>query len=110
MVTKKILNYDVEYDEKNERFLVNSILPSINKNRLEQGRALFNLTAWMKSKQIQETIKDIEDNTFEPAFEKSMGRNSETYFSPMLFLYLMISEFTLKTPDINSILNIKIPA
>lgn len=83
---RELFGVEVWQKTKDSYFCLTDLVNAGNKYRFKNGKSLFSLTMYLKSKQTKEFIKELESKYNIKALKKGGTRNSKSWGHPLLFI------------------------
>ena len=86
---RELFGTQITQRSKSEFFSATDLVRAANKWRLSNGKSVFNFSSWLKTKQTQEFMQELEER-FGTAIVMGRGRN-HTWMHPLLFIDLALA-------------------
>ena len=91
IMIRELLGYDIRQQSKTEFFSATDLAKAGNVFRFKEGRAMFNMSTWLKSESTKLFIAELEASFDCEAVDITRGRNGCTWVHPLLFIDMALA-------------------
>ncbi len=90
IMKRELFNSEISQNSKNEFFSATDLVRAGNKWRSEKKLSLFDMSAWLQTKQVKEFIYELEKQ-LEVVIISGRGRGRHTWVHPYLFIDMALA-------------------
>ena len=91
IMKRELFGQEIQQQSKTEFFNATDLIRAGNIFRRNKGISVFNLTAYLNSKETKIFISALENNYGKPCILKGRGRSGVTWVHPLLFIDLALT-------------------